>query len=700
MRIVSYLSEAWEEVDVRKVVIDACLLALLIALGFSARPGYRAYYGYRADRSIKAAKVAASHGDWLTARDQASSALAVRENNFEAYRIWARSLAKLGEACAYTAASHVLADPRATREDQLEFLRVIVSQAPQAVALNLYAGLPKELSGQASFRAAVTPLLIQRDEIELAETSLHEVAKPTDGPDVRLELLHVLCCRPDAGRVAEARRIFADLVAGNASDEALAALPLLAAVPGGLAPGKPLPDLPAWLKQQPNANANHHLLGLDPALEAEPEAEDRCYEVAVKQFLTTSPGPLGAWLIRHRKAEMAAKVLAEPAMSSPDAYLARLRALLVLKQKLPLEAALRKPPAGIDAVEIEIVRAKFAMLRDDSIAAAAAWTRALHSATFVTTRNRFIEIARSAEDCHATDAAENAWVEAFRLGWGPLPRYGDLFPVYASLASKGQSDDLLAMFQVMQGFEPANSELQNNVCYFSLIHGRQTPGQVAAAMGKLVEQEDDPLFHSTLMLAEMLDGRSSDALARVPKLNGSSNVKPMMLTALEGTARILAGETEAGTALLKGVDWRGFMPQERRVFRELLLKPQIPGLPVPDVVSPKVQADSDRMPAWRHAVEHLDKDHASAVHPPNTVSSALFFIGKQASSLLGKTARPACPPMNRQAGSPPVKTGGTPNPVQLAHVLELEVPGRMPGPHVARAFCPPPSSSPVPAPPN
>jgi len=46
------------------------------------------------------------------------------------------------------------------------------------------------------------------------------------------------------------------------------------------------------------------------------------------------------------------------------------------------------------------------------------------------------------------------------------------------------------------------------------------------------------------------------------------------------------------------------------------------------------------------------------------------------------------------------KRGETSNPVQLAHVLELEVPGRMPGPHVARAFCPPPSSCPVPAPPN
>jgi hypothetical protein len=38
----------------------------------------------------------------------------------------------------------------------------------------------------------------------------------------------------------------------------------------------------------------------------------------------------------------------------------------------------------------------------------------------------------------------------------------------------------------------------------------------------------------------------------------------------------------------------------------------------------------------------------------------VVLIGKQASRLLGKTARPACPPMKRQAGSPSAQTGGTP----------------------------------------
>ena len=52
----------------------------------------------------------------------------------------------------------------------------------------------------------------------------------------------------------------------------------------------------------------------------------------------------------------------------------------------------------------------------------------------------------------------------------------------------------------------------------------------------------------------------------------------------------------------------------------------------------------------RHPVARASCPEPSVLRP---------LTGKQASSLLGKTARPACPPMKRQAGSPSAKTGGT-----------------------------------------
>ena len=603
MGLAAYLSKLPKKVNLRKVMIDACLIALLIALGFAAKPAYHAFRGYRTDRSLAAAKTAARNEDWTTARDKARSVLLVRRNDFEAFRIWTRALIKLGEPRAYLTAAQLMTDPRATRDDRLETLRHIVSHAPQAVALSLYNNLPKDLSGQPSFRAAIVPLLLQRGAIEVAEKGLREVAQPPVGPDVQLELLRTLCGRPNAQRVAEARRIFAELVAAKADDEALAALLLLGTTPGGLAPGDPLPDLPEWLARQTKATARHRLLGMEPALAAQPEAADHWYQTASERFLASDPQALGSWLVRHGQAEMAVRVLEEPAKSQPDAYLSRLRALLKLQRKSAIEEALATPPAAVDLVELEIVQAKFAALRGDSIAADAAWTRALNRAAFDTTRNRFIDIAYAANGCHAREATENAWVAAVRLGWGPLPLYRDLMPLYDSLAAKGRSEDLLAVFRSLLSFEPFNPDLRNNFCYMGLIHGLLTPTQVITMMTKLVDQRSQPGYHSTLMLAEMLADRPADALARLPKFRNSKSVAPMMKTALEGTARILIGETEAGTALLKEVDWRSFMPQERIVFRDLLVKLKISGLPLFELVSPKPETNPEETPAWRKALE-------------------------------------------------------------------------------------------------
>jgi hypothetical protein len=604
----------------KKVWIYGGVVAGVVALGFAAKPAYRALREYRTGRNLAAAQAAVRDENWTVARDKARSVLLVRQDDFEAFRIWARARVKLGEPSAYLAASRLVTDPRASREDRLETLRMMVAKAPQAMVLGLYSCLPKDLSAQPSFRAALIPLLIQRGAIDLAEKGLREVAQPPLGADVRLEMLRTLCARPSTQRVTQARHIFADLVAAKANDEALAALLLLGAVPGGLAAGEPLPDLPEWLKHQPAATATHHLLGMDPALTAKPEAAASCYQSAIKRFLVAAPAALGAWLVRHGQADMAVRILEEPAVSCPDAYLARLHALLGLERQTELKAALATPPAAVDAVELEIVQARYASLSGDPIAADAAWTRALNSAAFDTGHNRFIEIARTAEACHAKEGAANAWVAAIRMGWGPLPLYSDLLPLYHSLVSKGRSEDLLAMFRSMLRFEPTNTDLQNNFCYMSLIHGIMTPGQVTAAMLKVVEQDDQPGYHATLMLAEILDGRPADALAQLPKFRDDKGVAAVLKTALEVIARVLAGEAEAGVALVNKIVWRGLMPQEQIVFRDLLVKHKISGLPLPELDSPKTVAAPEQTPAWRKAIEHLEKSDNSKqeVNPSQT----------------------------------------------------------------------------------
>ena len=596
--------------------IAAWIVAALLVVGLSARPAYRIYRDYRINQNLEAAQAALYMEDWGTARDKARSVLLARGQDFAAYRIWTRALGKMGEPRTYLAAAQLFTDSRASREDRLEALQVMALQAPQAVALSAYASLTEELRNQASFRAAITPVLLLRKEFALAEKGLREVAQPTDEPKVRLALLRTLCCRPEPQRVTEARGILAELITARANEEALAALLILGETTGGLAPGEPLPDLPLWLKDQPKATALHHLVAMHPTLEALPESAPRLYAAAIERFLTTEPGVLGTWLVRHGQAEQAARILKEPAKTRSDAYIARLNALLRLHKDAEIEADLAAPPASADFVELEIVQAALALNRGAVSAAESAWTRALNRAAFDATRNRFIEIARAAELSGDRTSSEDAWVASVRSGWGQLPLYRDLLPVFASLAGKGRSEDLLAMCRTLLRFEPSNPELNNNFYYLALIHGLIPPAQVSKMQAKLVETfPDRPEFSSGLMFAELMDGRPADALKSLEKMRGSRLVAPMMLTALEGSARLLAGETEAGTALLKEVDWRLFMRQERIAFRDLLVNLKLAGLPLPELERPQTEANPDQIPAWRKALERLEKDRANDVLP-------------------------------------------------------------------------------------
>lgn len=615
MKLRTYFSKLRRKRDTKQMMFDAGAVVALIVLAFAAKPTYRAYRGYQVNRNLAAARTAALHDDWGTARDKARSVLLARQGDFEAFRIWSQACAKLGEPRAYMAAAQFFGDPRATRDDLLEALRLMVPKAPQAMVLSAYGKLPENLRGEAVFRAAIIPLFIRRGEVATAEQGWRELASPTHEPVVLLEQLRTLCSRPDTARVAQARGILAELIAKHADTQALTALVILGDIPNGLGPGITLPDLPDWLNHQPQATAIHHLLGMHPAFEARPQQADSLYQAAIARFLSTEPGVLGDWLVRHGQANLAVDVLAGPALIRSDAYLSRLHALLRLDRSGELVAALAAPPSTVDLVEMEIVQAIHAGKSGDRIAAGSAWARVLNQAAFDANRNRFIEIAQVAEACGAREAAVNAWVAAVRLGWGPLPLYQDLLPVCTSLTSQGRTAELLETLGILLRFEPGNPDLINNFHYLSLLHDSLAPGKIIPLQAKMAKQLAKPEYFATLMLAEILAGRPADALTRLSELADGKAVNPMMKTALEGCARVLDGDTEAGSALLKSVDWSGFMRQERIVFSELLVKSRITGLTIPELKNEPPVADPEQTPAWRKTVERMQKDQTGEILP-------------------------------------------------------------------------------------
>jgi hypothetical protein len=601
----------------RRLILGAIALALIAGLGFAAKPAYRAYRNQKLDQNLQAASEAARLEDWTAARDKARSVLLVRPDDFEAFRIWSRALAEQGEPRAYMAATQRFADSRATDEDKLETLRVLAVQAPQALALGAYGSLSEENRKKPDFRAAITPLLILRGQAELAEKGLREVLGENPSPAVILELIRTICARPDAARVEEARELFAKLIARDASREALEALLLLGNTPGGLAPGDPLPkELQAWVSRQAKAKTIHQLVALHPTLEAAPESADRIFREAIERFSATDPGELGTWLVRHNRSEDALKMLEEPAKDRADAFIARLHALLRLERDDEIKTALLSPPPSADSVEVEIIRAVMAGRRGDETAAKVAWSQALKEAAFDTRRNRFLEIARTAQSHRATSEAEDAWVAALRSGWGQLPLYQDILPLIGSLGRQSRSEDLLAIFRTLVRLEPGNVDLLNNYVYLSLIHQVTTPPDAASRLKDMSEKfPERSELYSALMLAEIMDGRPGDALGHLPQLKESKRVAPQMKLALEGTARVLNGETDAGSEILAKVPWDTLMTQERTTFRELLNRNSKVKLPEILAKEPTEQIDPEKIPAWRKAIEKMEKDRAGDILP-------------------------------------------------------------------------------------
>lgn len=541
----------------------------------------------------------------------------VRPTDFEAYRIWFRSMARLGDPRAYMVAAHLFKDERATREDRLEVLRVTARQAPHIVAMGLFAGLDEGMRESGDVKLAILPLLMARREYAMVERMLRGMADLAENPAARLELIRVLCAQPEVGRVAEARGLFAGLLAEGAHGEALEGLLLLGGVEGGLAPGEPFGRLAEWVDGRPEAEVRHRLLARDPLIAVAADAGDGLVAECVSRHLAAAPGELGDWLRAHGRAAEAAGLLAEPARVDAAAFVSRVRALLACGRADEALVALQEPPETIDLVELELVRVEAARQAGDEGLEAKAWNQALANAGFEQTRNRYLEVCEAAEKAGAVAALDDAWVAAVRVGWGALPPYRDLRPVFSRLALKGRTEDLLAMSRVLVRMEPDNGELANNYHYLALLHNVSSPGEVERQMELLIKRHPDSSeFLSALAMARLVGGEADGVLELVPAMARSERISPNMKKALEGTARMLKGDSEAGLELLKEINWDHFLRCESLAFRGILTGLQVKDLPLPEVELAVPTVDPESVPAWRKAVERLEKERASEELPP------------------------------------------------------------------------------------
>lgn len=597
----SKLTRWWNECHWQRRII---LSLLTMAIGLLAYRGAKAGMAWvrdrQVDRHFQEAQEAAAAKDWPRARNLARSVLQARPNEFDAFRIWQRSLARTDDPRSYMAASGLFNDPRATREDRLEALHALCAQGPQSLALTAYAMLDQEERETPQASVALAEILLLRGQLTMLEDILRNQPGRDLHPACQLALLRTLCAAPlTPERLTEARELFTGLIASNASAEALAALVVLSATPGGLTPGQDLPDLSAWIDTQPDAQDLHRLLALNPALDGASKMREGIFAAAIKRFLTSAPGDLGPWLVGYDQAALAARVLEDSALSDPAAYVARAQALLADHRMDEIANLLANPTPGVDTIELEYLKVGMARLQQDQAAEARAWNRALQQAPLDNAHNRFIEIAQRAESLAAHSVAERAWVAAIRTGYGRLPLYRDLMPLFSSLSKQNRADDLLELFRILLRLEPQNLELKNNYYYLALILGVNQPEESMARFQQLAaENPNMPVLASSAAMAALMAGQPKLAIDAL-QYRSTTEQSSMMRSALLGTALLLDDDPDAARPLLAKVDWSKLLPQEAIVFRKLQADKQAANLPLPALHLPNGDRPPTPLPPGR-----------------------------------------------------------------------------------------------------
>ncbi len=600
----------------RLALVLLMLTALALPGYFGVKYGYRWFRERKIDANLQSAQMAADRGHWATARDLSRSVLLARSNEFEAFRLWQRALAELEEPMAYLAAAQLFVDPRASKSDRVQAFSVLARQAPQALTLRAFASLEPEMRIEPEVAAAIIELLVARGEIGTADDYLRKLPDTSLAhPTSQLALVRVLCALPTPARVDEARGILANLIRGDNSREGLEALVILSEAEGGLRSGEPLPDLAEWVERQPEAEDLHRLVALHPLLDERPDDKATILADVAERFSGRSIGTLGTWLVRHGGAALAAEILEEPAKTSSEAYSARIHALLAEKRHEEVSVLLAEPPKGMDQVDFALVQVAALRALGREGAETNAWNRALQEAASDRSRNRFIDLATTAGRLSAATVAERAWVGAFKTGWGRLPLYRDLKPLFLSLARQGRTQDLLVIYRALLFLEPQDNEIQNNASYLSLLHGVAEPRDVMDRLQRLAAEHELPELLSTAALAALMSGDPETVRTWLPEIRSSPRVSRGMADALEGVARVLSGDVGEGEALLAGVDWTSFLPQEVVVFRNLLSGARAQGVTLPDRLAKEPTAVPEDSREWVEALKQLGRDQVASELP-------------------------------------------------------------------------------------
>ncbi len=495
----------------RPRIILGLALVVLIGVGFSAKPVYRAGKGWRSRQLARQAQALMTAEKWEEASRKARAAFQLKPNEPETIRAAGRLESLSGRHANalgfWKQLEELKARLPADRLNQAEdMLRTGSVIAAEEGVKALLASEPKNAAYlRLAARIAATKRQLDKS-IEYAQQSTDSDPANVEGR-LLLALLQSQSTRPELRAAGVQSMLQISRGKDKYGLEALMMLSTRKEVPAA-DQEKLLP----LIKEHPMANETQKLQALELEIQLRPENREATLDRVMAESQGASPEAqraLGVWLNARKEYERAMKVISlEQGLKRKDMFLVHLDALAALDRWPAIEQILEGKQVPLDEVYKELFLARSLMEQGALSKADLHWRRA-HLAAAPSPEQVWF-VGNYAEKIGQTDQAELAFRSLTSNASVARAAYEALLRLTEKQRDAGKSRDIL---NAMHERWPADAAIANDYAYLSLLQGMEVEACLKTAQ-RLVEKAPSSLPHrTTLALAYYRLNQPGPALA-------------------------------------------------------------------------------------------------------------------------------------------------------------------------------------------
>lgn len=550
---------------------------ILVALGallalVTVKPGYRLFKTWRVGKNLADAKVAVEAVRMDEARDLSLSVLRSGDPSIEAFRILEKSTASLRDPRHGDIARALMSHPGGSDADRLSGFRGMVPEAPLGLLGQAWASLPVSVRQQPEFAVAFADRLIGAGRLGEAASVLLAVPENSRNPAVGQRLVRLLIKSGKRDGFDEAqRRIVAEWPADATGVagwlDVLEEIPVLGLRPdllGRVREGLSRPDA-----EDPARNAL--MVGRIDYMANFP-ARAALLERVVSRWRDEAPVKLAKFLEDLGLNQMLLETFPPETLAvHPDLFPHLLAAMELAGQWESVTPLLDAYGRQLSRFELLAHQTLVAARTSDSATRVARWNEAMGDAKSGTTPGVFLTLYEFAKKANLETEAEQAMLEAIRLGRGPLPLYEELKFLLNSLAVQGRENDLLQICAIYLPFEPGNPVLMTQYSYLACLNGLADPETILKAVKPMADAFPQALpIQCVLATAYLSAGKAADAATTLDRLKVEpDHLAPGYRAAFLAT-QVLNRRMTKDDPKITNFPWKSLLPSERRKFGEMI----------------------------------------------------------------------------------------------------------------------------------